>query len=351
MDNRYRHLALRSGAFVLLFFLLDWGVGRLLEVFYFRQQSGLQYRTTYALEQTRADVLFFGSSRCNHHYNPLVFEKNLSLTAYNAGRDGNGLPYHYAVLTGILQRYTPKIVVLDLLAGDFAHYDESYERLSSLLPYYTRHPEIRPVVAMKSAFEPIKLLSRVYPYNSSLLTIAAGNLSRSNRSTEDIKGYLPLTATWQAPLGDLPETERLRRVSGLLDNRKVKLFESFIQTCQQRNIRLYVMVSPYFFSFDNRNDPTLRLARQLTERYKVPLWDYSQDAFYLKTPGCFADPAHLNVTGAAHYSATVASLIRETLLPPNRSATNAPAQKMLSDPNRRPVRQSGIDRTVSHPSV
>lgn len=330
MKTVYQQILIRLGALAVLLFLLDWGVGTLLHVFYFKQHSGLQYRTTYALEQTRADVLFFGSSRCNHHYNPLIFEDGLKLTSYNAGRDGNGLPYHYAVLKSILQRHTPKVVVLDLLAGDFANDNQPYERLSSLLPYYATHPEIRPVVQMKSPFESAKLLSHIYPFNSSLLTIAAGNMQRADRRTEDIKGYLPLTATWQQPLKGLPGLDKLQQV----DARKVKLFESFITDCQQKNVRLYVAISPYYLSFDNQKDTTLVLARQLAAQYNVPLWDYSQDEHYLRSPHYFADPTHLNVTGATHYSQTMVGLIRGSLLSQNKSKKDAWKLKPLEKMNR-----------------
>src|SRR5574338_1233267 len=84
-------------SFLIILFLLDLAVGSLLKHFYFKQGSGLLYRTTYAMDSTRADILIFVSSTANHHYVPALFEDQLHLSCYNSGRDGNSILYSYAV--------------------------------------------------------------------------------------------------------------------------------------------------------------------------------------------------------------------------------------------------------------
>ena len=42
----------------------------------------------------------------------------MKLSFYNAGRDGNFMFYHLAVLKGVLNRYSPKIVILDFVAEE-----------------------------------------------------------------------------------------------------------------------------------------------------------------------------------------------------------------------------------------
>ena len=105
----------------------------------------------------------------------------MKLSFYNAGRDGNFMFYHLAVLKGVLNRYSPKIVILDFVAEEFAQNQYSYDRLSSLLPYYKSHPEMRSIINLKSKYEKIKLLSQIYPYNSLMLTIAVGNSGVNKR--------------------------------------------------------------------------------------------------------------------------------------------------------------------------
>jgi hypothetical protein len=157
-------------------FVIDFSIGKTLRYYYFKETSGLHYRTTYSMEKTEAELLVLGSSRANHHYVPEIFEDELKMSFYNTGRDGSRLLYNYAVFRSILKRYTPKIIILDIGFDELYSDAEEYARLSPLLPYYKNHPEIRDLIEKRSSFEKIKLLSNIYPFNSSLLAIAMGNL-------------------------------------------------------------------------------------------------------------------------------------------------------------------------------
>ena len=161
--------------FLLLIFAIDYCVGQLLSYFYFKQKSGVDYRTTYSINITKEDILIFGSSRANHHYHPHIFKSRLHMSYYNAGRDGTSIIYHYALLKGVLKRYSPKIIILDILNKEFQKNADSYEKISPLLPYYNSHPEIRSIVQLRSRYEKHKLFSKIYPFNSAVLKIAMGN--------------------------------------------------------------------------------------------------------------------------------------------------------------------------------
>src|SRR5579885_1123861 len=71
---------IRLFSFVVMLFLLDFVIGSALRYFYFKQDSGLLYRTTYSMDSTRAEILIFGSSTANHHYVPGLFTNNLHLS-------------------------------------------------------------------------------------------------------------------------------------------------------------------------------------------------------------------------------------------------------------------------------
>ena len=99
-------------------FLLDFSIGKTLRYFYFKQKCGRQYRATYAIEKTTADVLIFGSSRAYHHYVPGIIEDKMQQSCYNTGSPGQSLLFNYATLKAILKRYSPKLIVLDVVPGD-----------------------------------------------------------------------------------------------------------------------------------------------------------------------------------------------------------------------------------------
>ena len=152
MADKNKNILKRKGysnslVLVLLFFVLliaaDYFTGKIINYFYFRQTSGWDYETKYSIEDTKADVLIFGASRAQQQYNPEFIEDSLKLTCYNVGRDGMPFFYHYAVLQGVLKRYSPKIILLDCEYGVLKKAESSYERISCLLPYYKGYPEMR----------------------------------------------------------------------------------------------------------------------------------------------------------------------------------------------------------------
>ncbi len=279
---------------VVVVFVFDFAIGNTLKYFYFKQESGLQYRTTYALEKTKADMLVLGSSRANHHYYPKVFEKGLDMSFYNAGRDGSYIFYQYAMLKGILKRYTPKIVILDFMKKEFAREPGSYDRLSSLLPYYDNHPEIRPIIRLKSKFEEFKLLSQIYPYNSSMLTIAIGNTVYNKKREQDIDGYIPLKNEWSASL------KSVKVINYEFDSLKVKTYQSFINDCRNAGVKLYIVCSPSFEK-DESPDKSVKMAKEIALKNNVAFIDFSNNPIFFNNQ-LFTDIDHLNNTGAIKFS-------------------------------------------------
>lgn len=284
---------------VLLFMLvsiLDYSIGNILRYFYFKQESGEQYRTTYSIEKTNADLLIFGSSRANHHYDPNVFENRLNLSYYNVGRDGNGILYHSAILKAILKRYKPKVIVLDLNAEEFRKNQESYERLSSLLPYYKKHEEIHSIIEYKSKFEKFKLISNIYPFNSSLLTIAIGNTEYNKKRRSDIKGFVPLKKIWNKSIEYSKDS-----IVYKTDNIKICEYQNFIKKCIKSKVKLYIVVSPIFRKFAH-TEYSIKIGQEIAKKYNIRFLNFTNETVFLNNSKLFEDPWHLNEKGAEIFS-------------------------------------------------
>lgn len=274
---------------------LDFAVGQTLRFFYFNESSGLHYRTTYSMNSTTADILIFGASKANHHYVPEVFEDSLEMSYYNTGRDGNGIFYQLAVLKSILKRHSPKIVVLDFV-GTFEKEAKYYDRLSSLLPYYQDHEEIREIVKLKSPFEEIKLWSQTYPFNSLITTIAIGNTEYNKTRKLDNKGYVPLYGEWEESI----EYLGLQPTKAIDSKQKEALIE-FIQLAKKSGSKVYVIFSPVYAKFERKGDKNFEICKEVTSMENVPFWDLSKDSIFLDNK-LFQDPDHLNHNGALEFS-------------------------------------------------
>lgn len=299
-----KRLLISATIFIAVCFFLDFVIGKTLNWLYFSQESGLQYRTTYALEDTNAEVIILGSSRANHHYVPAVFSHELEASSYNAGRDGTSVFYHYAILKGILKRYEPNVIILDILRDEFEFRQDSYDRLSELLPYYDTHPEIQDIVELKSSFEKYKLVSNIYPFNSSLLTILIGNTDYNKKRQNDIQGYIPLSGSYTGSLN-----MEVGRIHKRIDTNKVEYFKAFLLDCKNMNIQVYIVISPYLIQSDQSE--TMVMAEAIAKQYAIPFLNFSADTSFLEKRTYFSDPEHLNSVGAELFSNMLVDVIQE----------------------------------------
>ena len=286
--------------------LADLIVGKFLRNLYFKQTSGLYYRTTYAIDSTEAEVLIFGSSRANHHYVPEIFEETLKLSCYNTGRDGNSILYNYAIFESVIKRYSPKLIILDIVPGDMSFSDYSYERLTSLLPYYKDHPEIRETVHLRGQFEKYKLISSIYPFNSSLITILIGTSELNKERKPDIKGYIPL-------YGIMQDTIPVRKSfsSDKLDKNKLQALEAIFKTCNEKGVQIVLVTSPYFAQIEM--DYSQNLVSELCDKYQIDFLDYSKSDVFINSATSFVDFQHLNQEGAIMFSKITATVINQKI--------------------------------------
>lgn len=289
-------------AFLVCFDLI---FGAVIKYLYFRQTSGPEFVTTVAIENTCAEVIILGSSHGSHHYHPGIFEEKLKMSCQNAGRDGFDIFYHYTVLRAILERYTPKIVLLDIDIEEFRKNQDSYDKLATLLPYYHKHPEIREIVDLKSKNEKFKMLSHIYPFNSTLAYILLGNTKFNQKRRNEINGYVPIMKLCDRSLN----TGHVYNDYDM-DPEKIRIYNAFIEDCRAANIRIYVLRSPYYELYDGV-DKSIKLGNEIARKHNVPFYDLSNDTAFINHQELFADPSHLNNEGAKIYSAWIVENILE----------------------------------------
>lgn len=295
------HILIKLISFLFILFILDFGIGKLLRHFYFEQESGILFRTTYAIDSTEADILIFGSSTANHHYVPELFKEKFQMSSYNTGRDGNNILFSYAMLQSILKRHIPKMIIMDINDQEFMKGQDSYDRITSLLPYYDKHPEIQSIVQLKSPYEKYKLFSKIYPFNSLLFTIGVGNadFNKDRNIVNDQEGYIPLKYTWRDSLTVDTSFNNYK-----LDTTKINIFKSFLEECYTQKIHLFVFTSPKFIRY-KYPDLTIESIKRITREFNIPFYSFINDSFFLNHRELFYNPGHLNGKGAEVFTKMV----------------------------------------------
>lgn len=292
----------RMAILAVLVFIGDRFLGYGLKNLYFKQKNGAEARLTKILDSTVADIMVFGSSRAFHHYNPVVIQKGTGETFYNCGFDGQFLYFNSNLIKAVVHRHKPKTIIFELMMADFCYQQKSIDRLGAFYPYLDYHFELKEIPQMKGPFENLKLLSKIYPYNSNLLTLLFG--IKENKKNADINGFIALEGS-EDPT---PQVFNPNKNVIQPNNIFIQSFESIISFCKKENIRLIVVVSPYYFKFTEKAK-TLTMAEEMLKRGNTEFYDFSADTSFLNHPELFADEEHLNRKGAIEFSQKINSIL------------------------------------------
>lgn len=276
--------------------LLDIGIGVILNYIRINAKSGTTLKMEYMLNQMEDSVIFIGSSRCLHNYNPSIFYKELNLSSYNCGIEGTGIIMFYPIIKNILNRYHPKFVIYDVYDNfDILSVDDNNKYLSQLKPYYF---ELHDAFNIVDTTEKIKLLSSSYRYNSKLFTLI-GDYIRSSNIKDN--GYKPLYGIMKY------EPKKSSKLYNL-DKIKLQYLQSLVLECKKHNTQLIFCISPSYKSYGKNN---YKCIYEIAKLNNIPILDYINDTIYTKE--YFYDSVHLNVDGTTKYSNEIADQLKEFL--------------------------------------
>lgn len=313
--NQYLLFIGKAIKFLAIFFIIDLLLGSVAEYLFYNQTTGKYARITNSLQKANAEVIVFGSSHAHRHYIPEILEKKLNMTCYNAGVQGQQLIFHTALAEIILSRTSPKLIILNVDPNWLFESKDSYERLSNLNPYYTYYPDIlKPIINLKSNIEYIKVLSKGYRYNSTIVHVLRYYL----KPQKDEKGYRPLTGrmkpvTYYPTIAQVNQSDPRR-----IDQNCVKAFKSFIQRTKEKGIELIFVTSPNPKG-DVLNNHSSQTIRKIIKEEKLRLISCENHPEFTGRFEYFNDPGHLNKYGAIAFSEIVTDSLVKILVSANKS--------------------------------
>ncbi len=303
--------------FIAIVLVLDYFIGSQLKKQYSARSRGLLYRTSFSIDSTKADLLIFGSSRANHHYVPTIFEDSLQMSCYNTGRDGCLIIYQLAVIKCVVARYSPKVIILDIVPFDFMDMYDNYDKLNCLLPYYKTHPVIKSIIKTYRNFEDVKMLSSIYPYNHCIFFLGRNRQSDYAVELKD-KGFLNTSNEWKQS----KITEKESKKPFVCNSTKIAAYKEFIDICKKNNIKLFVAISPFFQNLNSRSNKIIKVLEDVALENNVDFFDYSNDTACTNYAHLFYNVNHLNTKGANIYSRKLAGKVGEQLKSLEYTLTN-----------------------------
>ena len=254
----------------------------------------------YVIKKCEDDILFIGSSVVINSLIPSVLEDSLGISCYNAGANAQKIQYFHTILSCVLQRYTPKMIILGLRPDELSADDMG--RYHLLVPYYnTGYNEIDSVLESKNRLEKYLLKSNLYRYNTMWFRIILYHfMGGRNDNNKGFSGHekpiLPPHMTYSMVIQDISET-------------KVKILKDIINKCKQRGIKVVVYSPPMYTKFKKKTG-TIKILEHICKDNRIPYYCDTQNSLFLGHPEWFYDYLHLNKYGSLEYSKLFASRLK-----------------------------------------
>ena len=254
------------------------------------------------IKEVDTDIILIGNSAILNSVNPDIIEDRLSMTCYNGGITGQGVFFFETIIDCILQRYTPKMIVVGLRPEEVGRNigDGIYDVLK---PYYgIGYTSIdNHFNNTTSGFDRFLLHSNLLRYNTIWVRVLLYMLFDDTTYSEN--GFMPMEKPSKTPqLHHIKEYEKPVKA-------KLECLERMIKKCKTNNIDIVICFPPTLSFFEQGVTPCVKIVKDICNRYNTPCFiDYNNEYFY-SHPELFYDTGHVNKNGADHYSKILSSFL------------------------------------------
>ncbi|MBQ0016218.1 MAG: hypothetical protein KBT04_04480 [Bacteroidales bacterium] len=271
---------------------------RWLRYFHNRDSVSCIERASYVLGYCDEEIILIGSSRCAHGLESQVLEDSLrthhlDYKVYNAGYHNRGAVESACFLDAILDRYTPKAIVMEYYDYMFQCGDDSLlaANFVKFAPIGKHNRYLRKGMNQVSHYgvgSLVKIHSGVYRIKQ---TLVEGMGSVDIRGGyEPIGGVMPSDVL--APDGFSLHGKPLQPIQ-----REVDAMRHIIQRCKAKGVLLIFVIAPYF-----QPDACQSFLPSLACSEGVMCVDYYNTDFFNAHPELFRDRSHVNHNGAHRFT-------------------------------------------------
>jgi hypothetical protein len=278
-----------------------------------RTYTSFQKNEEYFRSDLTYDVLLLGSSRMQHTVNPMMLDKVLYCTSYNAGAEGATIAEINMLLkAGLRLHPKPKMVIVSL---DFSALDvkKKFNFYPVYLPY-ADIPEVKESLQRQgipttfyAVFPFMKLTEMDDYYKGAIIKVVTGAKSRASTDVY-YKGFESNTSISVSP-DKISSEENAASVPGQtiipVTDEGISALNDIVRTCGNSQIELVFLYSP---EYNFRNQRTIRNFSAIMHLYdSVAIANNIRFLRHDSLPICseakyFANPGHLNKNGADVYS-------------------------------------------------
>jgi hypothetical protein len=271
---------------------------------YLRSQATDEYKVNQVVRNMDAEVVFMGSSKCHHSFVPSIIADSLNRTVYNAGLWGiKNIYFQYGLLNLFLERYTPKVICLEVHPCDVMQTPFSdLERIGSLAPFIGENAACDSLFKLAGTYYSYQV-SHLYRYNSGLVNYILGSCFVENSQTDN--GYKPL-------FKQASEDEKMDEFNFPMDERKISYLNKFIWKCKEKKIQLIFVSSPMYLTSTSYST-CMEFFQKVADENQLIFLNQTKESPLAGEQEFYADRGHFNDKGARLYSAIFGHLLKNIL--------------------------------------
>lgn len=260
--------------------------------------SSSHTKFNYAINSSEdPELVIFGSSRAENHYDTPFIRDSLHIDAFNLGEPGRGLTYHNAAINAYLENHRPHVILLDLLADDLS--GQINNRIKPLYGYIDRYPRIMSIASEVDPLNKYLLQSCLLRNNSEIFD----HIKKLRHPYNPVSyGYTPLPKS--SSYNDVIEKE-YNQIGYNVDKVAKQCLINIANACKDKGVKLIVVLSPEY-ALRNYEIPITTICDSL----EVPVINDLRFRLEMDANEYFYDNRHLNKIGAREYSRHIINRIK-----------------------------------------
>lgn len=260
-------------------------------------------KVDYICNKCDEEILIFGSSRAESHYNARMIEDSLGISAFNCGASGYGIINSLGYLKMILKHHRPQIVIYDVWPQFDLDRMDNHRFLGHLKPYYDNEC-IKELFIRVDPLEKYKMQSLLYRYNSHYLHKPNKYFTSDyDKKMQENRGFKPKNKPFKKP-----EYNNTKMTPFLNDTLKVNMFHEFLCALGD-SISVIAVVSPIWSGSSEK----VKQVINLFEKHSIPIYDFSNNSKYVHHDDYFYNDSHMNATGADEFTKDIIAYIKQEL--------------------------------------
>ena len=301
-----KKLAIKIMAFIALIILLDFIAG-----YFFRYLETKALNNNpqgmiaeFTVLKAEGDIMIFGSSEVRNGLIPSIMKNNLGLSVFNCGNNDKPFYYQYCMINSVLERKKPKVMIWSIYSCYLnTPTEKDMNGLSELNSFYDTNVYCNRVINKRSKYENIKMVSKLYRYNSHLFDL----LKNIFFKTETDMGYFALNNSGNKYPTLISGSEDCGIDSEIADS-----FVEVIKKCKTSNVELFLIITPRLMNINNSKNICYLNLIEICAKYDVPLIrEFYNSPIFLSDSTLFWDQTHLNDKGARLFTTLLCDKIKQ----------------------------------------